>query len=221
MNQKHQTCLSQFSCQGQTFHGPKFRGEGFLEVDLAATPCEAGYPFGDNRRENPVSGPSLVQLFRTNKRVILVVGMTDVAGRLRNAQSVMLRKPLGQNRRIPAPDLHHPGKLTKQGPSERRLKFRQAPVGPKRFMKPAKTWRVLAIVDRRVALAVVLIAPGLLPDGFLIGRDHAAFPSSGHDLVLTEGKGTYVAKRAYGSPFVSGSVTLRTILDHLQSPLAG
>src|SRR5438552_5499922 len=152
MNEKHPTCLPQFFGHGQTFRRAKFRSESFFEIDLAATPGEAGYPFGHNRPENPIPGPSLPQLFRTNERVKLVIRMTDMAGRLRNSQRVVLHEPLSQNRSISAPDFHHPGKLTKQGPSERRLKFRQAPVGPKRFMKPAKTWRVLAIVDRRVAL---------------------------------------------------------------------
>src|SRR6266850_681232 len=163
MNEKHQTCLSQFLGHGQTFRRVKFRGESFLEVNLAAASCEARYPLGHNRRENPVPGPSLAQLFRTNKRVILVVGMTDVAWRLRHTQSVMLREPLGQNRGVPAPDFHHPGKLAKQGASESRLKFRQAPVGPKRFMKPAIARRVFAIVDSLMALAMILIAPGLRP----------------------------------------------------------
>src|SRR5712664_3675511 len=88
-------------------------------------------------------------------------------------------------------------------------------------MKPAKARRVFAIVDSLVTLAVILIAPDLLPDGFLIGRHHAAFPSSGHDLVLAEGKGPHIAKGADRLPFVSGSVTLRAILDHLQALLAG
>ena len=87
-------------------------------------------------------------------------------------------------------------------------------------MKPAKARRVFAVVDSLVALAVILITPSLFPDGPLIGRDHAAFPSSVHDLILAEGKGTYIAQRAYGSPFISGSVTLSTILNHLQSVLA-
>src|SRR5712664_4102567 len=88
-------------------------------------------------------------------------------------------------------------------------------------MKPAKARRVFAIVDSLVTLAVILIAPDLLPDGFLIGRHHAAFPPSGHDLVLAEGKSTYIAKRTDGPPLVRGSVTLSAILDHLQSLLAG
>src|SRR5439155_12584716 len=190
---KHQTCVSQFFGHGQTLLRAKFRGESLFEIDLATAPCEARYPFGDNRRENPIPGPSFAQLFWTNKRIILVIRMTDVAGGLRNPQRVMLREPLRQNRRVSAPDFHHLGKLAKQGPSERRLKFCQAPVGPERFMKPAKAGRVFAIVDSLVALAVILIAPSLLPDGFPIGRDHAAFSSRGHDLVLAEGKGAYIA----------------------------
>src|SRR6266480_326995 len=179
MNEKHQTGFSQFLGHSQTFGRAKFRSESFFEIDLAAASCEARYPFGDDRRENSVPGPFTAQLFRTNKRVILVVGMTDVAWRLRHPQSIMLRERLRQNRGIPAPDFHHPRKLAQQGASERRLKFGQAPVGPERFMEPTKARRMRAFVHSLVALTVVLIAPGVLPDGSLIGRHHAAFPSSG------------------------------------------
>src|SRR6266404_8416655 len=36
MNEKHQTCLSQFLCHGQAFRRTKFWGESFFEIDLAA-----------------------------------------------------------------------------------------------------------------------------------------------------------------------------------------
>src|SRR5712664_3071400 len=168
MNKERQTGLAQFLGHPQTFRRAKFRRKCLFEIDLAAASYEAGYAFGDNRRESPVPGPSAAQLFGTNERVILVVRMTDVAWGLRHPQSVVLREPLRQNRGVTAPDFYHPGKFAQQGASERRLKFGQAPVGPKRFMEPAKARRMLTIVDSLVALAVILVAPGLLPDGFVI-----------------------------------------------------
>src|SRR5712692_2858803 len=147
--------------------------------------------------------------------------MPDVVGRLSHSQGRELLEFMRQNCGILAPDIDHHRELLQKDAAESRLKFRQAPVGPKRFMEPAKARRMLAIEDSLVALAVILIAPGLLPDSFLIGRHHAAFPPSCHDLVLAEGKGTYITKRADRPPLVSGAVTLRAILDHPQSMLTG
>src|SRR5580693_9062009 len=107
MNEEHQTGFSQLLGRRQTCGGAKFGRKSFFEIDLAATSREAGYAFGGNRGENPVPGPSLTKLFRANKRVILVVRMTDVAWGLRHSQRLVLHESSSQYRRVPAPDFHH------------------------------------------------------------------------------------------------------------------
>ena len=55
---------------------------------------------------------------------------------------------------------------------------------------------MLRVVDAVKVFAVVFIGPHFFPKCFIIGGDHAAFTTRGHDLVLTEGPCANMTNRA-------------------------
>ena len=121
---------------------------------------------------------------------------------------------IGRTRRGP---LRHPPQLDAP---DRGLHFRQSPVGAKAFMHPAKTGRMLALVNCLPALAVVFVRPHARPQLAVIGGDHAALAAGGHDLVLTETPGADMADATHRAPFVTRAMRLGAVLDHVQAALA-
>src|SRR5690349_15001951 len=99
--------------------------------------------------------------------------MANVIRRLRHSESFAARESFCENGSVPSTDLQHVRKFAQQHASECRLKFSEAPVGPARVVQPTETDRMLPIVNRLVALAVVLIAPCLLPHVSVIGGQQA------------------------------------------------
>ncbi|MOA19711.1 hypothetical protein D3C78_1401140 [compost metagenome] len=67
------------------------------------------------------------------------------------------------------------------------------PIGTEAVVQPAEARRVLALIDRFPALAVILERPHFRPQFAVIGSDHAALAASAHDLVLAERPGTDMA----------------------------
>src|SRR5579871_1521303 len=86
MNQECQAALSQPSCIGKPLGGNKRQGEGFLEVNLAATPYPAGHSFGTKCFQDAIAVPSIGEELRFNKRIVPVVSMLNVGRRHRNSQ---------------------------------------------------------------------------------------------------------------------------------------
>src|ERR1700681_4507280 len=83
-------------------------------------------------------------------------------------------------------------------------------------MQPTKTWEVVLGVHSRVTFAVISQAPGARPNVWVVGNQHAALATGGHDLVLAERKSCRISQRANWPAFVSRALRLRTILDHPQ-----
>src|SRR6266550_7711509 len=84
-------------------------------------------------------------------------------------------------------------------------------------MKPAKPYGVLLIVTSIVTLAMVLEAPGALPNRFVVSGEHAAFAARRHDFVLTKRKRRYVSEASHRTAFVYSAVGLRAIFYHFKS----
>ncbi len=88
-------------------------------------------------------------------------------------------------------------------------------------MQPTETRRVLPLVDRLPTLSVILVRPHAGPEFAVVGSDHTALSSRGHYLVLAERPSTNVSNGANRTPFITSSMRLGTILDHLQPMLLG
>ena len=109
------------------------------------------------------------------------------------------------------------GHSLKLDPADRGLHLEHSPVGSEALVQPAESRRVLTLVHRVPALAVVLVRPDRFPQIFVVDRDHSAFAAGGHDLVLAEGPRADVADRADAAAFVAGAVGLGAVLDHLDA----
>ena len=88
-------------------------------------------------------------------------------------------------------------------------------------MQPAVAGRVLALVHRLPAFAVVLVAPHPRPQRPVVGGDHAPFPAGGHDLVLAERPAAHMAETAHRAAAPGGAVDLGAVLDQIEAVLLG
>jgi hypothetical protein len=84
-------------------------------------------------------------------------------------------------------------------------------------MQPAETRRVLAVEHGVVALAVVFVRPGALPDDRIVGDEHAAFAARRHDLVLAERERARMPETAGDASVAGRAVALSAVFDHLQT----
>src|SRR3954452_18442969 len=94
--------------------------------------------------------------------------------------------------------------LPQLDPPDRGLHLKHPPVRAEALVQPAEAGRVLTLVNRVPALAVVLVRPDALPQLFVVDGDHSTFAAGGHDLVLAEGPRADVADRADAAPLVAG-----------------
>src|SRR5437870_4348221 len=69
-------------------------------------------------------------------------------------------------------------------------------------------------------LSVILESPRPFPQFIVIGGQHTAFPTRGHDLVLAKGEGSSIAEASYRPPLVSCTMRLSTIFDDPEPMLA-
>jgi hypothetical protein len=76
------------------------------------------------------------------------------------------------------------------------------------------------IVNGVVIFSMVLEAPSPSPNNLIVGRYHAALPAGSHYFVLAERESRDITKRSNSSIVVSGSVTLGTVFNNLQTSLA-
>src|SRR5712671_373931 len=86
MNHKHETGFSQFLCQRKPILTAQVGCKCLLQVNLAAAADQAGNAFGIDGLDDSVTIPALPQCFRTNENIVLVVGVMDFAGRLRDSK---------------------------------------------------------------------------------------------------------------------------------------
>ena len=106
--------------------------------------------------------------------------------------------------------------LAELAAADRGLHLGEPEVGAEALMQPAIAGRMLALEDGLVALAMVLVLPGPLPQPPPVGEQHAALAAGGHDLVLAEREAADVAEGADWTPFVQCAVGLGTVLDQHQ-----
>src|SRR5690606_14737519 len=77
---------------------------------------------------------------------------------------------------------------------DHRLQLGHPTVGTEALMQPAKARRMLALIHRFPALAVVLVGPHTEPQLTIISRHHAALTAGGHDFVLAERPAAHVTE---------------------------
>src|SRR5690606_13460720 len=102
---------------------------------------------------------------------------------------------------------------------DHRLQLGHPPVGTEALMQPAKARRMLALIHRFPALAVVLVRPHARPQLAVIGGHHAALTTGGHDLVLAERPAAHVPDGADRPALVASPMGLCAVLDHMQTAL--
>jgi len=100
--------------------------------------------------------------------------MVDVSGWNRDPQRRNPGEPLLENGGIPSSQVHPVGEFAQLNPADRGLHLGHAPVGPKGIVEPPKPGWMILPVDLVVALAMVLVGPGHLPDGLIVGEQHPA-----------------------------------------------
>src|SRR5438132_6556827 len=147
--------------------------------------------------------------------------MLRMRGRSGDAQSSDLRQPPVQNCRIPPPRFNPSRHFLQRDASNRRLHLRHSSVGPEGFVEPSESDGMLAVINRIVALAVILVAPRALPQLGIVSSEHAAFAAGRHDLVLAKGKRRCITNGADSLTLVYGALRLRTIFDRSEERRVG
>src|SRR5882762_10741872 len=71
-----------------------------------------------------------------------------------------------------------------------------------------------------MVLSVILETPRPFPKFIVIGGQHTAFPTRGHDLVLAKRESSGIAEASYRPTLVSCTMRLSTIFDDLEPILA-
>jgi hypothetical protein len=104
MHKKHQACLSQLACNGKALLRAPFKRKRLFQIDLTATPTEAGDSLGVDRLNNSIAGPFWTKNLWTNKGIILVIGMLNVLWWHRNTQARQGRELAGQDLCVSAPN---------------------------------------------------------------------------------------------------------------------
>src|SRR6185295_1724539 len=97
--------------------------------------------------------------------------------------------------------------------AEHRLDLEHSPIGAEALVHPAVAGRVRALINRRPALAMVLVRPHPRPQLRVVGSHHPALAAGGDDLVLAEGPGADLAERADAAAIDPRAMGLGAILD--------
>src|SRR5690606_26453957 len=222
VHQEHQAGLTQLPRNRQTLCRPPVSSiKGCLQIHLGAGALITGHAARHYLIDNTVATPIRSQLLWSNLYIAFVVGMHAVIRQHRNPQRLMLAAgtpdAFGIARASSRP-LPHPLELNTP---DNALHLGHPPVGAKALMQPAKARRVVTLIYCIPGFAMILVRPHTLPQLTIIGRDHAPFTPSGHDLVLAERPGPDMTDRADRAPLVTGTMGLGTVLDHKQIMLAG
>src|SRR5690606_6868966 len=197
--------------------------KGFLQIHLGAGALITGHAARHYLIDNTVATPTRSQLLRAHLPIAFVVGMHRPTSfiKLRHPHGIKLPTGLPDTQCIASPrsrPVPHPLELNTP---DNALHLGHPPVGAKAVMQPAKARRVVTLIYCIPRFAMILVRPHTLPQLTIIGRDHAPFTPSGHDLVLAEGPGSNMTDRADRAPLVPGTMGLGTVLDHKQIMLAG
>ena len=88
-------------------------------------------------------------------------------------------------------------------------------------MQPSEPRRVLALVNRRITLAMIFEGPHRPPKILVIRCHHATLTAGGHDLVLTETPRADVPDAADAAALVTRAMGLCTIFDDFEVVLGG
>ena len=119
------------------------------------------HPAVGDRGHDAIAGPAARQPLRSDEGVELVPGVADVSPAVSGTRSSRDRPQASARiaalRRRAA---SHSGRRSQLAAADRRLHLGHAPVGAEGLVQPAEARRVLAVIDRVVALAVVLVRPG-------------------------------------------------------------
>src|ERR1039458_4547808 len=174
MHKKHQARLSQLARNRQPPPWPPLDGKCFLQINLAATATEARDAFGLNRLDNSIARPLGTKRLWTHKGIVLVIGMLNVFRWYCHTQARHSGELIRQDLSVLAANGEPLRKLFELNSTNRRLHFAQTPICPKRFMEPAESRSVFPMVNRLVALSVILQRPHRVPQFGRVCRYHAS-----------------------------------------------
>src|SRR5438132_12943547 len=97
MHEEHQAGFPKFAGNGQAFPGPPLLWKRFFQVDLTATSAETRNAKLIKSLSNPVACPIRAQRFWLNEGIVLVVRVSDMFWRIRDANSSYLGQLRVQN----------------------------------------------------------------------------------------------------------------------------
>lgn len=217
VHQEHQAGFTQRLGHGQArLRAPGGAIERFFQINLGARARVGWNACCIDFVQDAIPVPVGLQRLRFNKDVSLVGGVHDMLRHIWNAQCRQAPGVVPNAACIFQADAMPFGHALELNAANDSLHFHHAPVGAEAFMQPAESGRMLTVIHCIPGLAVVFVRPHLLPQGFIIGRDHAAFAARGHDLVLAEGPGTDVADRTDRAPAVLRAMRLRAVFNDVQ-----